>query len=316
MGGILGGKGPKTQTTTTKIDPAAEKFRNEAYQKANNVANQGYTGYGGERVAGADPNSIDAVDNTARMGENFMALGNRATGMHFGGDLQPYDQAGATGARALGGDQAAISSMMNPYQKNVIDAMGNEYDRMRGKSVMDVNSVATAGGAFGGDRQALMQGERLGALDRAQGSDIANLLHGGYTDVMNQANQAANVGLNAGNQRLQGQGLQLDANGQAITAGNSAMDAYRQRFGMGDTLRGYRQDLNNSNQDMFNQQRDWGLRGTNIMNAAMGGPTGTTTSQPLYRNKFNSVLGGAGTGFAMGGPVGGAIGAGAGLLFG
>lgn len=308
--------GPKEQVTTTKLDPGAQKFRDQAYQKANDVANQGYTGYAGERVAGADPYSTGAAGNMSGMGGNFMALGNRANGMQFGGNLQPYDQAGAVGARALGGDQGAIASMMNPYQKNVIDAMGTEYDRMRDKATMGANSEATAGGAFGGSRNALMVGERQGAIDRAQGSDIANLLHGGYTDVMNQANQAANVGLNAGNQRLTGQGLQLDANGQAINAGNSAMDAYGRQFGMGDTFRGYRQDANNSNQDMFNQQRDWGLRGTNIMNAAMGAPTGQTTSQPLYKNKFNSVLGGAATGFGVGGPIGAAIGGAGGLLFG
>jgi hypothetical protein len=298
-------KAPKEQTTTTKLDPAAEAFRNSAYGAATNINNQPYSGYGGNRVASADPYSLSAAAGQAGMGQNFL-------GMQFGGNLQPYDQAGATGARALGGDQASIDKLMNPYQQNVIDAMGTQYDRMRAKAQLGSNAEATQAGAFGGARNSLVTGERMGALDRAQGSDIANLLSGGYQNMMNNAGMAAQLGLGAGGQRLQGQGLGLQA-------GQSAMDAYGRQFGMGDALRGYTQDQYNSNINQFNEQRDWGLRGLNVMNSAMGMPTGQTSSQPLYNNTGASFLGGATSGAGIGsafGPIGTGIGAGVGGLLG
>lgn len=80
------------------------------------------------------------------------------------------------------GDQAA--RFMNPYQQNVIDATRGEFDHLRAQAGMQAQQQATAQGAFGGSRAAIMQGSRLGALDRAQASQIANLQQQGYQNAM------------------------------------------------------------------------------------------------------------------------------------
>lgn len=80
------------------------------------------------------------------------------------------------------GDQA--ERFMNPYMKNVVDATRGEFDHMRGQAVNQGNIAATRAGAFGGSRAAVAQGARLGEIDRAQGSQIAGLMHGGYNDAL------------------------------------------------------------------------------------------------------------------------------------
>lgn len=345
-------KGAGTQTTTQQLDPQAQAFREQVYNQARTVTNQPFSQYTGTRVAGFNPYMSQGVSTMGQAGSGYGDVYNAARNfqgpedMHFGSGLdmdqkfggsfqaQPYNQAGAIGARALGGDQGAVDQMMNPYMQNVIGAMGSQFDRMRGKSVMDVNDIATKGGAFGGDRQALLQGERLGEIDRAQSSTIADLLHGGFNDMTNRAGAAANLGLGAGGlgrdfeqmmaqyrlgvggQNLQGQGMQADYNLGQGNLGLGSLDAAMKAlggqygagaglFGAGGVYRDANQQMLDSNQQMFNEQRDWSLRGLNAMNSAMSGtPYGTTSSTPLTKNVGAGILGGATTGFTMGGPWG------------
>lgn len=308
----MGKGGPKEQVVTNKLDPVMEHYRNEVFDKARQVSGQGYRGYDGQTVAGADPMSGAAAGAMGGMPGAFRGIANQFNG--GGPNIGPYANAGSAAARALGGDQGAIQSMMDPYQHNVVDALGTEYDRARSKAALESNTAATAGGAFGGDRHALMTGERLGALDRGQMSDTANILSGGFNSMMDRAGQTANLGLGAqglsANYRLGAGGLQLDAQ-------RGAADAIGQQFGMGDYFRNINQQGLDDKQRQFMEQRDWGNRQLGILQSGMTGtPYGNTESQPLYKNGLNTVAGGAATGFAIGGPVGAGIGAGASLLFG
>jgi hypothetical protein len=369
-------KGPKEQVITNKLDPSQQRWNDEMRRRATEVADTPYSTYGGQRVAGADPMSNAAAQGMSGMGQNFLNMAGQAQGMTFGGgvnpnmdfgsglqtgrqfgqDLSRYDDAGRIGADALSGDDGAVNRLMNPFQDQVIGAMGAEYDRMRGKALMGGNDMATRGGAFGGSRHALMQGERLGAIDRSQMETIAGLLQGGFNDAMGRAGQAAGLGLNAagqrlqgqgmgadfdmgvGNQRLQaqgmdsqyrlgvgaqqlqGQGMRLDANGQAIGALGQAANAYGAQFGMGDYYRNIDQQGINADMEKFNEKRDWDLRGLNILTSAGAGlPYGTSQSQPLHRNTGAGILGGAATGAQIGSVipgVGTAVGAGVGGLLG
>lgn len=343
------------QTTTTTPDAQTQQYRQSIWDKASQVAGQPYSSYQGRTVAGADPLSSQGVAQMQGAGGQYGDIYGRAMNfglpnMSFGSGLtpgggfntSPYSQAGANGAAALGGDQAAIGRLLNPYQSNVIGALGNEYNHARDKSVMDVNDIATRGGAFGGDRQALMQGERLGALDRGQMSDVASLLHSGYSDAMNQAGTAANLGLSGGqignqyqlgvgDQRLRGQGMRADYTlgqgqqrlgaldrAQGAAAGQQGIG--KDIFGAGDYFRGIGQQGLDDLLARFNEKRGWGEHQLGIMTGAMNGmPTGQTQSTPLYRNPAAGFLGGAATGAGAGsllGPVGAGVGAGLGGFLG
>lgn len=83
--------------------------------------------------------------------------------------------------------QEQIQQAMSPYLSNVVDATRGEFDFLRGQANMGVNQQATGAGAFGGSRHGVLAGTRLGEIDRAQGSQIANLLQQGYGQALNFA---------------------------------------------------------------------------------------------------------------------------------
>lgn len=63
-----------------------------------------------------------------------------------------------------------ISPFMNPF----MDAIRGEFDHLRGQASMATAQDATGANAFGGSRAAVLEGTRLGEIDRAQGTAIAS----------------------------------------------------------------------------------------------------------------------------------------------
>jgi len=257
-------KGGGSQTVTQQLDPATKAMQQRVYNKAQEVAGQGYAGYQGPTVAQANP--------------------------YITGAAQQYQQLGGLaglGGRALAGDQDAFAQFMNPYQQNVIDATGRQYDQLRSQAHLNANDAATQARAFGGTRQAVTEGAALGQLDQGQAQTTAQLLQQGFGDAQQRALQAANLGMGALGQQAQ----------------------------LGDYLRQLQQQQLTNNQNAFNEQRDWGTRQLGILQGAFQGtPYGQSQTQPLYQNRLAGAAGGALTGFEVGGPVGGLIGGGLGLL--
>lgn len=262
-------KGGKSQTVTQKLDPETQRMQREVFDRAREVSQQPYTPYGHQTVATVDPNTTQALDRFQR-GANL----------------------GFGGLDALAGDPNAIARLMNPYHSQVVGALGQHYDRMRNQAALGANDDATRAGAFGGDRHALLVGERQGALDRQQGADTANLLYGGYNDAMGRAGQLANLGFGASDRLFQGGDYLRNVDQQGLD------DRYRRHL----------------------EERDWGVRGLDILKSGMAGtPYGMSTNTPLHRNWGAGVLGGAATGAQIGSLVPGigtAVGAGLGGLFG
>ena len=98
-------------------------------------------------------------------------------------------------------DQAA--QFMNPYMSQVVDATRGEFDHLRNQAGMQSNQQATQQGAFGGSRAAVQAGSRLGEIDRAQGSQIANLLNSGYQNALSQGTQYAEYQRQLQEQKMQ-----------------------------------------------------------------------------------------------------------------
>jgi hypothetical protein len=90
----------------------------------------------------------------------------------FGSQFGDYAQTGRLGAQAMGGDANATQQLMNPYQQQVLDGVGRDFDKLRSQAHTQSNQAATAAGAFGGSRHGVMEGARLGELDSAQANTI------------------------------------------------------------------------------------------------------------------------------------------------
>jgi len=85
--------------------------------------------------------------------------------------------------------QDQIAPFLNPYMDQVIGGVRDEFDNLRGQAQVGVNQGATAAGAFGGSRQGVAQGTRLGEIDRAQTSQIGGLLSSGFQNALTQGLQ-------------------------------------------------------------------------------------------------------------------------------
>src|ERR1019366_4010502 len=118
--------------------------------------------------------------------------------------------AGQTGLNALSGDPNAVSQLMNPYMKQVVDATQASYAKTGTQAVNSVDANATSMGAFGGSRNGVAQGVASANNTLNDNRQIAGLLGSGYSQAMGQASTLAQNGAqgayNNANLGLQGVG--------------------------------------------------------------------------------------------------------------
>lgn len=126
----------------------------------------------------------------------------RYAGRTGANDIMNHEGSFFTGPlTATPGEMAA--PWMNAYQDQVIGGIRGEYDHLRGLASRDAKSAATLQGAYGGDRAALMEGARLGAVDRAEASQVGDLMYRGYGDAMDRGTNWAQYNQQLEQQRLQ-----------------------------------------------------------------------------------------------------------------
>lgn len=115
------------------------------------------------------------------------------------------------------------SQYMNPYENQVVQNTMDDMERQRKIMANQVGAQATAAGAFGGSRQALMQSEADRNALQLMGNQAAQLRQAGWNQGQNIAGQAALANQSAG---LQGAQQRLAASTQLGNLSNLG-------FGMG-----------------------------------------------------------------------------------
>ena len=145
-----------------------------------------FGGFGGPAAVRAAPN-FDPVGNAGQPIINPLGDPSRPGGRDPSGRGGPGENLGGEGSFFIGSDQRSVSEQIapffDPFQEQVVDATRDEFTRQRGLAGVAANQQATAAGAFGGDRAAIERGARIGAIDRAETSQIAGLLSGGFRDA-------------------------------------------------------------------------------------------------------------------------------------
>lgn len=86
-------------------------------------------------------------------------------------------------------DQAA--AFMNPYQDQVINAVGSQFDKLRTQAANSASAMATRASAFGGSRHGVAQGVRMANLDQQQMGIVSGLMNSGYQNALQQGTQYA-----------------------------------------------------------------------------------------------------------------------------
>lgn len=146
--------------------------------------------------------------------------GGGTVGGNFGYDPQQIE-GGAYAARQMNGMN--LDSYMNPYESQVVDQSLADIDRARQMMGNQANAQATAAGAFGGSRQALMQAENNRNFLDQSARTASGLRQAGYQNAQNMAMQD----IGASNRATEfGLGQNMQAN-----LANQATDAQAQQFG-------------------------------------------------------------------------------------
>jgi hypothetical protein len=175
-------------------------------------ADVGATGYGASQAGATGFGAADVGSQgfqAAGLGaQGYGAERAGATGFQAAGlGAQGYDAArtGATGfgAERLGGaptvtsrDVTAgqlagtdLSQYYNPYESQVVQSTLSDLDRARQISMGQAGAQASAAGAFGGSRQALMEAETNRAFAEQAARSAGQLRQAGFTQAQGMAQQ-------------------------------------------------------------------------------------------------------------------------------
>lgn len=195
----LFGSNQTGQTTSGTLSEGAQGVASDLFSKARSFANQPYTPYQGQRLAGLDPLQQQAMQAAGSVSGEAGNLYDQMRGQLAGGltpgmvpmsgalagNIAQYGQQG--GQAALGLAQrfpdANIQEYMNPYIQEVLDPALADIGRRAAQERNALNSRSAMTGSFGGSRNAIAQAEqerntmqemgRLSANERARGFESA-----------------------------------------------------------------------------------------------------------------------------------------------
>ena len=244
FGGSSGGGGSpaptQTNVTNTNIpeyaQPYVETMLGAAQQQIFNYDDAGnvtsmkpYTPYSStatDYIAGFSPLQEQAQSSVANMqtpgsyatGQDFAttaglgALGTANPSMQYGGLGATYGGLGAQTGLSYGQNATnaqAVGAYMNPYLQNVLSPAMQLQQQQFGQIGAQNQSQATAQGAFGGGRQAVMQGLNQQNQMLAQNQLVGNAYGQAYDTAQRNMQAATSLGLQGTAQGMQGAGLGL-----------------------------------------------------------------------------------------------------------
>ena len=294
------GGGTTTSTTSNTLDPQIKALLTSNYNSASSIANQPFTPYTGEQVAGFTPTGIQAQDLLKSIGTGTTGDGalNQAVGTTQG--VAGYTPQSVTAGQLSNTD---LSPYMNPYQSDVIDATLKQLGQARDTSMMSDNQRASAAGAFGGDRQAVLNSlTNKNYLDTA-GSTLAGLNSQNFTQAQGAATSDLNRSLSAaqGNQSagLSGAGLNLQAGSQLGQLSQQQLAQAVTKGGLlgavGDAQQGLQQSKDDAAYQEFLRKLQYPIQGQTIKNQALGLIPNVTNSSTSGTQPGQSQLGGIGS---------------------
>jgi hypothetical protein len=280
IGGIIGGPSgaqkrlARSQQQQIDAQTAALKDKSAGFNSLWGQANQLSTNPA-DHVAGLSPQQLQAAQ---------LVQGNLGVGA-AGADALASRVAGQN----LGGVSAEdISRFQDPYTDSVVNAAGNDIEKMRQRQIAGNASSAELSHAFGGDRQGVVDAGTNEAAIRTFANTSAGLRSQGYQQATNAAMQEANQKGQytlTGNQQL----TQLLAARNSSNAGDIA-----QVGAVGDLQRGVNQ-----------QGLDWSTNRLGTLNSILNGYTPQASNfqgagANLAPNGFASAVQGAQWGSQVG----------------
>jgi hypothetical protein len=268
----------KTKTKSTYTPPSwVENNARSAIDVSQRIANQNYTPYEGDRVAGLSENE---------------QLGMRMARETRGAALPYYDE--AAGLARRGTQQfkdADMSQYMNPYIKNALDPAAREIREEGARGAMQLDSRASSMDAFGGSRAALMRSENrektIQGVKDLYGEGMARAYEHGVSIW--------------GEERTR----DLYAAGRIQDLGTAVSNANRTDISTlmatGATDRGIQQAMNDFDYSQFIENRDWDFRSLGALISALEGTKGSysTTTKSTTKESGGELAQAIGLGASL-----------------
>jgi hypothetical protein len=273
--------GGKTQTSTTDTSPWKEQqpYLKQGFEQAYQLSQKPSTQYQGAFTAGKTASDIGA--------ENYLTgYAGTLTGQS-GKNLDALNWATGAGNLDVGNNQ---------YVQGQMAANTNRlYQDFNEQTVPALRSNFGKSGQIGSSRQGIAEGLAAQGVARAAADSNAQIQGTAYNNALDTYSTVLG---------------QAPALMQAGTMPGTLLSQ------VGQSQRGFEQDKIDEaiSRNDFSQNEEWN-RLANYMQMVSGNWGGTTTStMPKGGNKLAGALGGALTGFAMGGPLGALAGGAGGLL--
>jgi hypothetical protein len=230
------------------------------FEQGLNSMNQGMDWFGNQLgyqapQLGGDYN-VGGIDGKSYLSQMGSAGGGGYTASMMtapGRELYDYDpaQAQAQSYQAAQLSDKNINDYMNPYTQNVIDTTMSDLNKARQQALNSTGAAATAGGAFGGDRHAIMEAQNNADYMDQVARSSAQLRNQGYQN----AQSAAMGDVNAMNQSYQSNAGMAQQSNLANQAANNA----RSQF-VGSTANQNAMQTGLSNQSASNQAKSLGAQ--------------------------------------------------------
>jgi hypothetical protein len=238
---------------TSQRFQSTDPLQQQAYDAAGNLTTSPLLGQSANMVNSAVAGAQTASNQGSQYATSLM---NQGLG---------YGATGAAQGQQLGQDMtdpSAVASYMSPYTQNVINVQKQQALQDYQEQLPQMQSAATKAGAYGGSRQAVVQGAMLKDLNQ----NLQNIQATGDQNAYNSAManmQAANSAA------MQGTQLGLSGVGQGINAAqlglqssqagtNAALQGANTLGQLGSTQFGQQQDILNTQNQLGTQMQAQG----------------------------------------------------------
>jgi len=266
---------PGITSTESTVSNYAAPYVSDMLSKAQGLSNTPYQAYTGELTAGPSD-----LQNAA-----FTGLGSLTAPSGF-------NQASA-GLQNLAGStfgNAQAAQYMNPYLQASLDPQLALLQRQGDIQRQQDQSRLSQAGAYGGGRQAVMQGQNELNTGLLQSNMIGQGYNTAYNNAMNQYNSDMNRQLQAN----QGLGSLATAQNQANLQNLQAQET------AGATQRGIQQEADTAAQNQFNEERNYPKTQLQFEQSMLQGlPITTQNYYSAPQTLFNSAIGGGGNAVSL-----------------
>ena len=252
---------PASTSTNSSLSPWAGDYVTDYLGKGQALANQPFQAYQGPLTAGASDLQQQAFAGASDLAKTGYTPTQFTTGSF---------------------DTAAANKYMNPYLQASLDPQLKELQRQSQINNMTNAGKLTQAGAYGGSRQAILQGEEnRNLLDKSQDL-IGTGYNTAYNNAMNQFNTEQGRGMDA----------QKASEASRVYGADYGLKSVQDLAGLGATQRDITQQGLTADKTQFEEQRDDPYKKVQYQKDLLTGLPITTTTNATNTTDYANLMGG------------------------